>query len=383
MKIAIIGQLPGPVSANGPGGTEVFVHNLIEKLRENDVDVKLFASSDSSYPALTHPFYSSDEISAKEALSDFEVYNKTMAYKQALFLEVVKNASSFDLIHNNTFETYLFFPFSQLTPVPTVHTAHHNIFESPSFGTIAERYMPKKDILVFVAERTLRASKGQYQKTFIHNGINTDLYAFQPAGGQNIVWISRPVKKKGLDTAVQVASLTKQPIDIVTNTNNQEQESYLAEILNQYPKTNKTVWKNKAVNERVNIIGKSRVFLFPFDWEEVFPLVVLESLSTGTPVVSFARGSVTEMIKDGETGFIINQSAQDIRGDFVIKKIGVEGLKEAIERIYSLPETEYREVRKACRLRAQEFFSLDKMTEKYLKLYRKIIQDHANSKRHP
>jgi len=39
------------------------------------------------------------------------------------------------------------------------------------------------------------------------------------------------------------------------------------------------------------------------------------------------------MIKDGETGFIVNPSDDDIRGNFIIKKTGIEGLCEAVERI--------------------------------------------------
>jgi len=63
----------------------------------------------------------------------------------------------------------------------------------------------------------------------------------------------------------------------------------------------------------------------------------LESFSSGTPIIAYAKGSLTETIIDGETGFLINSSKDDIRGDWIIKKTGIEGLYEAVEKIYSLP----------------------------------------------
>jgi len=36
--------------------------------------------------------------------------------------------------------------------------------------------------------------------------------------------------------------------------------------------------------------------------------------------VNHAKGSIPEIIKDGETGFIVNPSDSDIRGNWIIKK---------------------------------------------------------------
>lgn len=70
-------------------------------------------------------------------------------------------------------------------------------------------------------------------------------------------------------------------------------------------------------------------------------------MACGVPVVAYARGSIPEIIKDGETGFLVNPSDNDIRGEFLIKKTGIQGLKETVEKIYSMSEDEYITMRKA------------------------------------
>ena len=59
---------------------------------------------------------------------------------------------------------------------------------------------------------------------------------------------------------------------------------------------------------------------------------MIEAMACGTPVIAFAKGSVPEVVKDGVTGFIVNASDDDIRGDWIIKKTGIEGLCEAVEK---------------------------------------------------
>ena len=97
-------------------------------------------------------------------------------------------------------------------------------------------------------------------------------------------------------------------------------------------------------------------------------------MACGTPVVAFARGSVPEIVKDGVTGFIVNSSDKDIRGDWIIKKTGVEGLEEAINKIYSMSPDEYKNMRLNCRAHVEKNFTVGKMVDTYEKVYQEIIE---------
>ena len=67
-------------------------------------------------------------------------------------------------------------------------------------------------------------------------------------------------------------------------------------------------------------IFKSIDFLIHPTYNDAFPLVILESLSMGVPVISTFQGAIPEIINDGKNGFLLNEG--DISGFiFLIKNI--------------------------------------------------------------
>jgi len=87
--------------------------------------------------------------------------------------------------------------------------------------------------------------------------------------------------------------------------------------------------------------------------EDNMPMVNLEALASGTPVVTFRTGGCPEAV-DADTGIVVDQA-------------DVDGLCEAIRRI--TPKTDAR--KEACLQRAQ-FFSAARTFESYLNLYREL-----------
>ncbi len=87
---------------------------------------------------------------------------------------------------------------------------------------------------------------------------------------------------------------------------------------------------------------------------------MIEAMACGTPVVAFRRGSVPEVIKDGETGFIVEP------GD-------IDGMIQATKRIYDMPEDEYAAMRRACRKHVEDNFTIQKMVDGYEKAYQKVV----------
>jgi glycosyltransferase involved in cell wall biosynthesis len=124
---------------------------------------------------------------------------------------------------------------------------------------------------------------------------------------------------------------------------------------------------------RMNYLQNARLMLMPIMGEEAFGLMFIEAMASGTPNVSFARGSTLEIIKDGITGFLVNPSNSDIRGNFIIKTPGIEGIIEAVQRLYSLSNEEFHTMSQACRKEVENRFTLTKMVNDYEKLYQKLL----------
>ena len=94
--------------------------------------------------------------------------------------------------------------------------------------------------------------------------------------------------------------------------------------------------------------------LFPIDWEEPFGLVMTEAMACGTPVIATRRGSVPEVIADGETGFIVEVD---------------EFVEATVDRLRRLDDIDPA----VCRARVQDHFSMRAMLEGYERVYRQVV----------
>jgi glycosyltransferase involved in cell wall biosynthesis len=105
--------------------------------------------------------------------------------------------------------------------------------------------------------------------------------------------------------------------------------------------------------EVADLMGRARAFLMTPNLFEPFGLVVAESMSCGTPVITFDRGGPSEIVKDGVTGFVVSPRA------------GVRGLAAACAKIDEIDPA-------ACRARVEKYFTLDRMVEAYERVYREL-----------
>jgi glycosyltransferase involved in cell wall biosynthesis len=189
------------------------------------------------------------------------------------------------------------------------------------------------------------------------------------------MWAGRAIPDKGPDIVVEIARELQIETDLSAIIKHEHkawfEESVIKKISNS-PHISLATTRGRY--DLIEQYQKSKLFLFPVQYEEPFGLVLAEAMSCGTPVVAYAKGAIPEVIKDGITGFIINESEKDIRGNWIIKKTGIEGLKEAVKKVYSMPEKEYIAMRKACREHVEKNFTIQKMTQNYIDVYKKVIE---------
>jgi glycosyltransferase involved in cell wall biosynthesis len=103
--------------------------------------------------------------------------------------------------------------------------------------------------------------------------------------------------------------------------------------------------------DRTNVLGSAGALLHLVNFNEPFGLSVVEALASGTPVIASNRGSMPELIDHGVTGFLV-----DTVDDAVV----------AIGRIGEID-------RAACRAAVSARFTVDRMADRYVKLYRSLL----------
>lgn len=381
IRVGIIASNFVKIDAFTKKGTEIFVYILLRALKEfknKTINPTTFCSGDSLIPSKL------ESVIYRHTKDNPAVGNGNhMMFELALIAKAIAEQSKYDLFHVNMGNGEFILPFARFIRKPIVITMHNSTYE-PYNSKFFPLYRAQ-DNVYFVSISDFQRKPLPYLPYIatIQHGIDTEhSFRFSPRGGNAIIWTGRAIPQKGLDIVLTVANKTKKPTRLFPIIKDEYLHWLQEEVIKKKDMLDQIVKVHiKFNNNRFRLVKEyqnSKLFLFPLKWEEPFGLTIAESLACGTPVVSYARGSLPEIVEDGKTGFLVNQSPKHIRGDWIIKKTGVEGLAEAVNRIYSLPEQDYLKMRLACRKQAEERFDMRLMADKYEDVYRRVLEHYAN-----
>lgn len=371
MKIAIISSntLPTPPdNATIPEGWTTSIHNLISALADGLVDrghdVTLYASGNSKTKAKLKSLWdkSSSELEPEQKNQfGFSSYDAILTSK--CFED--NKTEEYDVIYTyNTFDSGIY---GNLTNTPTVSTFH---------GSSREQYLKIWTPKILKPTQYVGISDFQINSTSflkfvkrIYHGIDGTFFNFNENSEDFLTIVGRISTDKGTDLAIEAANSLNLELNIFGTTNYQP----LMDELSEKSKGKKINFNGQKSQEVIhNIVSKSKAFIFPARWDEPFGLVLIESLASGTPIVAFANGSLPEIVEDGVTGFLVNMDEQHKRGEWIIKETGIEGLKEALNKIYSMNPDEYKQMRKKCRESFEKKFTREIMINNYEQLFKQI-----------
>jgi glycosyltransferase involved in cell wall biosynthesis len=89
---------------------------------------------------------------------------------------------------------------------------------------------------------------------------------------------------------------------------------------------------------------------------------MIEAMACGTPVIAWRKGSVPEVVRDGLTGFVVDD---------------IEAAVRCLPRLETIR-------RQDCRRIFEDHFRAERMATDYLRIYQRLIQNTADSVRmHP
>lgn len=334
MKIAMLAPISWRTPPRHYGPWELVTSLLTEALVARGVDVTLFATQDSQTAGrlagvVPAPYSEDPSIDAK-------------VWEYRHLAHVFEHADAFDLIHNQA--DFPAHAFANLVDTPMVTTIH-----GFSSDRILPMYKPYEDRVHYVAISDADRSPHLRYAATIHHGIVLDDFPFDAQGSEDLLFFGRMHPDKGAGEAIRVAQATGRALAMYGIV--QDQGYYEREVAPHLDGAR--IRHPGAVGgaERTRALGQAAALLHLINFDEPFGLSVIEAMACGTPVIAINRGSMPELIEDGVTGFL------------------VDSIDEAIAAVGRLGELD----RAACRAAVAARFTVERMADRYIQLYRDIL----------
>lgn len=348
LRIAIGTTLHKKISKDSTGGTEIFAYLLVSELVKRGHEVTVFASSDSAVPGKLIGIGNEEENNQVE-----QAQRLFYGYQLLQSQEIARLERDFDVIHVNYFEPFLFMPFSKLITKPILYSVHSDLFVSQAWQKLALKTVKPGDKFVFVSKSAHDAAATLQNKTFVYNGIDLQAFPYSQSHDNYLLWLGRIRRKKGIKEAIEAAVISEEKLVISGVIDNPEEEKFFNEEIKPQIEKHAMIEFIGPVDhaKKVQLYSKAKAFLFPVTWEEPFGLTMVEALACGTPVIGFRRGAVSEIVKDGENGYVVDSVAQ------------MAGKIKVIEQIS----------RQNCRKSVEDKFTIGKMVDGYEAIYATLI----------
>ena len=341
LKIAMLAPPWIPVPAPAYGGIEEVVRLLCAGLMGRGHDVTLFAppGSDSSADVFTvleesHP----DDIQKAQFESD---------HVSRAFAEVdaaAERGEPFDVIHDHTGHTAL--AMADRVGVPLVHTLH-----GPFTADAARFYAQhgRKARIVAISQSQLDDAPPEMGGgDVVPNPIDCSEWPFRAEKEDFVLWIGRMSPDKGPHRAIAAAREAGAPL-VLAGPVQPGQEAFFAEHVEPALGRDGIEYVGEADADRKrDLYLRARGLLMPIRWQEPFGLVMVEAAACGTPVIAFPEGSAPEVVRDGETGFVVEDE---------------HAMAAAIARLGELDPA-------ACRRACEERFGVPAVVSRYEDVYR-------------
>lgn len=194
------------------------------------------------------------------------------------------------------------------------------------------------DALFTVARTTIKQPTQAKLLVVIGNGVDTKQFDLVKSNKDSrvfqLLWVGRDDPVKGLKLL----------------------QSAFATLRKKYPQVRLKIVKNEKYANVIKAFKQSDIFVLP-SLSEGFPLTVLEAMAAGLPVVATKVGGIPEMVKDRETGYLVEPGNIQALAEVLEKAVKNEKLEKMGLAGWNIVRHKY---------------SWDKVAQKVYEVYQKI-----------
>jgi glycosyltransferase involved in cell wall biosynthesis len=334
MRVAMLAPIAWRVPPRHYGPWERVVALLTEGLVARGLEVTLFATADSATSArlaavCPRPY-------AEDPTLDPKVWE--CLHIASLF----ERAAEFDVIHNHF--DFLPLSYGALVATPLITTIHG--FSSERILPVYQRYN-RRGHYVAISEADRHPSL-DYLATVYH-GIPLEEFTLCEAPDDYLLFFGRIHPDKGVAEAIAVARRAGRRLIIAGIV---QDETYFVQRIAPHLDGDQIRYLGPVGPEnRDALLGNASALLHLIQFDEPFGLSMVEAMACGTPVIAYGRGSVPEIVRHGETGWIVEEETAAVAAVAAVATLDRAGIRAAVA----------------------ERFSRERMVEAYLQLYKGIV----------
>jgi alpha-maltose-1-phosphate synthase len=220
----------------------------------------------------------------------------------------------------------------------------------------------------------------EYQKTPENTALHR--YGVDPTKPY-VLFVGRITRQKGVTYLVDAIRYLPRNTQVVLCAGAPDTPEIAAEMrekvedaLRQHPHV---IWIEKMVTklEAIQLYSHALLFCCPSVYEP-FGIINLEAMACRVPVVASATGGITEVVVDGETGYLVPFDQDSVTSFPVNPEKFSRDLAGAINRLLEDPET-CKRFGEAGRRRVEEAFSWDTVARQTIRLYERLLQQRSTS----
>ncbi|MBT2512868.1 glycogen synthase [Arthrobacter sp. ISL-30] len=223
----------------------------------------------------------------------------------------------------------------------------------------------------------------------VHNGIDVGLWVRDEAEDHvralgidpakpSVVFVGRNTRQKGVPYLLRAASKLPDNVQLVLclgAADTPELAAETAALIEDLQKEREGVIVIERMlprNELIQVLSHATAFACPSIYEPL-GIVNLEAMACGAAVVASATGGIPEVVQHGETGLLVDlEQVTDGTGTPLDPEKFVNDFAAALTEVVSDPKRA-REMGAAGRLRAEQHFSWESITDTTLAVYRSVL----------
>lgn len=350
-RLLFISTPVGPLGSGLGGGVELTLLNLCQGLREREHHVTVAAPEGSNLmnvPVVQiagqlQPTAHTQGRSTPVMLPSDSVLGNLWRYAH-------QHQDQFDVIVNLAYD-WLPFYLTEFFSTPVAHFVTMGSLSEAMDGVIrqvAQRFPGRLGAYTRTQADTFGVADGF---EILSSAVDLDQYDFCATPGADLAWLGRISPEKGLEDALEATQRARVPLKILGKL---EDADYWHTLCQRFPHAADSYLGFLPTRELQQVLRQCRALVMTPRWVEAFGNVAIEALACGVPVIAYARGGPAEIVRDGQTGWLVPPD-------------DVQGLVDAIARIDHLD-------RQACRRQAETDYSLSALAVRFEQWFEAILQ---------